>query len=225
MAGQFEGDTREAMVKAARDLLVSGGLDALSMRKVGKSVGVSATAIYRHFDDKEALLSAAVSRGARIFGSYLLDALSEKTPLERLVRMSHRYFDFARDQRYDYQVLFMLDCEQVGMHKLDKHAQTETNGTFQMLVDRIVECQASGDLVPGNPVNLAVFVWAAYHGLASLRIAGRVAVDDEIFSNLVDQQIERTIKTITSCAALIAGSDVSTGHDASGPCSNGSRPI
>lgn len=195
-------DTREAIVKAARDLLVSGGIDALSMRKVAAAVGVSATAIYRHFENKEALLSAAVVRGARIFGSYLQDGLNETIPLGRLLRMSQCYFDFAREHRYDYQVLFMLDCEQIGMHKLDQRAQAETNATFQMLIDRIVDCQNSGDVLPGDPANLAIFVWSAFHGLASLRIAGRMDVDELAFAALVEQQIERTVDVISTPAGV-----------------------
>lgn len=196
MNTSVETDTREAMVKAARDLLVSGGLDALSMRKVGLAVGVSATAIYRHFEDKEALLSAAVARGAQIFGGYLLGALTEKSPLGRLRRMGQRYFDFALEHRHDYQVLFMLDCEQIGMHKLDERAQAETASTFQMLVDRVVECQASGDLISGDPLSLSVYIWSALHGLVSLRIAGRMDVDDAAFTALAAQQIERTLSAI-----------------------------
>lgn len=197
MNAGLDGDTREAMVKAARDLLVSGGLDALSMRKVGLAVGVSATAIYRHFENKEALLSAAVARGAQIFGTYLLAALTEKSPLSRLRRMGHRYFDFAREHRHDYQILFMLDCEQIGMHKLDERAQAETGSTFQLLIDRVVECQASGDLTTGDPVSLSVYIWSALHGLASLRIAGRMDVDESAFCTLAAQQIERILRSLS----------------------------
>ena len=125
MAAAAERDTREAILESARDLLVQGGLESLSMRKVGQAAGVSATAIYRHFEDKDALLSAAVTRGAQIFGSYLMDALGEATPFARLRRMGRRYFDFALEHRHDYQLLFMLDCGQIKMEKLDERAQKE----------------------------------------------------------------------------------------------------
>lgn len=198
-------DTREAIVEATRDLLVTSGVQALSMRKVADAVGVSATALYRHFEDKDALLSAAVTRGAQLFGRYLLDALGEPTPWRRLQRMGRRYFDFALEHRHDYHVLFMLDCEQSGMKKLDHRAQQETRATFTLLVDRITECQSTGDVRQGDPLALAVFVWSACHGLASLRIAGRVASDAAEYDELVQAQLTLTLNALRP-STLVAGS-------------------
>jgi len=196
MGADSERDTRESMIEAARDLMVSGGFEALSMRKVGQAVGVSATAIYRHFEDKDAVLSAAVIQGARLFGSYLRDALREPTPWARLERMGQRYFDFAEEHRQDYYVLFMLDCEQSGMEKLDQIAKLETRSTFTMLVDRICECQAAGVLRAGDPNALAVYVWSSYHGLASLRGVGRIGGSAEEYQHLVRAQLELTLSAL-----------------------------
>ena len=56
-------DTRQSILEAARDLYAKEGVHALSMRKLADQVGISATAIYRHFDDKEHLILAAVLPG------------------------------------------------------------------------------------------------------------------------------------------------------------------
>ncbi len=196
MVAAGERDTREAMVAAARDLMVKGGFEALSMRKVGQAVGVSATAIYRHFEDKDALLSAAVTRGARLFGNYLRDALGQDTAWARLRHMGQRYFDFADEHRQDYYVLFMLDCEQSGMEKLDQIAKLETRATFTMLVDRIAECQANGKIRAGDPNALAVYVWSSYHGLASLRSVGRIGGTQEEYQHLVSAQLDLTLGSL-----------------------------
>ena len=196
MNDRVESATREAIIEAARDLLVEGGVDALSMRKIGMQVGVSATAIYRHFEDKDALLSAAVSRGAQVFAGYLIDALSHRAPMKRLRRMGQRYFDFAKEHPHDYQLLFMFDCDQSNMNKLDEKTREETQQTFVMLVDRVVECQHSGDIVTSDPVLIAVYIWSSYHGLASLRINGRIGVSDSEFDQLVAQQIELTLASV-----------------------------
>jgi len=196
MAGAGERDTRESMIEAARELLVNGGFEALSMRKVGQAVGVSATAIYRHFEDKDALLSAAVTQGARLFGSYLRGALGQPTAWLRLRHMGKRYFEFADEHRQDYYVMFMLDCEQSGMEKLDQIAKLETRATFTMLVDRIAECQATGEIRTGDPTALAVYVWSSYHGLASLRSVGRIACTAEEYQHLVRAQLDLTLGSL-----------------------------
>ncbi|MBJ7328557.1 MAG: TetR/AcrR family transcriptional regulator C-terminal domain-containing protein [Solirubrobacteraceae bacterium] len=57
------GITREAIVDAAAELLAEGGLDALTMRRLGDRLGISAMTLYRYFDDKDALLDAVVDAG------------------------------------------------------------------------------------------------------------------------------------------------------------------
>ena len=69
-------DTRERIVEEARDLYLTAGLAGLSMRKVAERVGVTATALYRHFEDKQALLLAVVQAGFERFTTYLLRGLT-----------------------------------------------------------------------------------------------------------------------------------------------------
>lgn len=173
-----ETGTREQLVRAARDLLIEGGLGAVSMRRVASQCGLSATAIYRHFPDKDALLSAAVLDGFRRFGAYLLDALEKPTPLDRYRHIGRRYFDFARDHRHEYQLIFMTDCAGLGLQKLDETSKQEISGTFQLLQDRIAECQAAGLFEAGDSRAFAASVWASVHGLASLIITGQLESDE-----------------------------------------------
>ena len=65
-----------AILRIARDVLATQGLDALSMRSVADKAGVSATAIYHHFDSKQALVEEVVSRGYGRFGDYLEAAIA-----------------------------------------------------------------------------------------------------------------------------------------------------
>lgn len=163
--------------RAARDILIQDGLSGLSMRKVASACDVSATAIYRHFEDKDALLASAVIEGFRIFGSYLMDALEEATPDARFRTMLQRYFDFALENREDYRLIFMTDCEKLGLHKLDEVSEREAAGTFQLLQDRIAECQSSAYFKAGDSRTLAASVWSSVHGLASLFLTGNLGSD------------------------------------------------
>ena len=77
--------TERHILDAARDLYLEQGLQGLPMRKVADTVGISATAIYRHFDNRETLVLAICEEGFRRFGEYLYRGLRGETPLERLV--------------------------------------------------------------------------------------------------------------------------------------------
>ena len=89
------GSVRARIAAAAQELYLQEGIDGISMRKVADRVGISAPAIYRHFKNKEELLSEIVVEGLKILEQYLGPALESGTPYERLVRMADRYLDFA----------------------------------------------------------------------------------------------------------------------------------
>jgi AcrR family transcriptional regulator len=182
--------TRDKLLHSARELLVEEGLSGVSMRRVATGSGVSATAIYRHFEDKDALLAAAVVESFRLFGSYLLDALEQPTPEKRLRQMGQRYFDFALEHRHDYQLIFMTNCADLGLSRLDETGKREISGTFQMLQDRIVECQKAGVVKKGDPRSLSAWVWSSIHGLAALIITGNLDVGEKENAVLIEQQLD-----------------------------------
>lgn len=167
------------------------------MRKVAGVCGISATAIYRHYRDKDELVAQAVLESFRIFGSYLMDALEERTPIKRFRVLGRRYFDFALENSADYRLIFMTDCRQLGMKHLDELSRREISGTFQLLHDRIHECQRAGVFIKGDPRALAASVWASTHGLSSLLVTGNLSEDPNEIETLIQlhlNHIERGLK-------------------------------
>lgn len=190
---RIEADTKIELAQAARDILLADGLTGLSMRRVAKACGLSATAIYRHYRDKDELVAQAVLDGFRLFARYLMDALEHQTPIQRFRVIGQRYFDFAHDHSQYYRLMFMTDSVELGMVHLDEVAKREIGGTFQMLQDRILECQSAGLFKPGEPQALAASVWASVHGLASLIITdnlGPTPVETDALVQLHLSQIE-----------------------------------
>ncbi|MBT2879175.1 TetR/AcrR family transcriptional regulator, partial [Streptomyces sp. McG6] len=68
------GDLRAACLRAARELLEEDGSAGLSLRAVARRAGVSATAPYRHYADREALVSAVAAEGYRELAEHLAGA-------------------------------------------------------------------------------------------------------------------------------------------------------
>lgn len=73
-------DTRTRILNAARELYLEGGHRSVTMRGVAERVGVTATALYRQFDDKDALMNEVVDEGFRRFGRYLYKSLEGPVP-------------------------------------------------------------------------------------------------------------------------------------------------
>lgn len=193
MAAAESSDTRTRLLAHARDVYLEGGPASFSLREVARRSGVSAAAVYRHFDSKEALLGAVCGEGFRIFSSYLLRSLGEATPMARLLAAGDQYRKFALENPRDYRFIFMSTAEEVGLTR--GPGTPEQSATFQFLVDRAKECFASGDLAPADAVEIAAMIWAHVHGLASLRLSGHFAsaVDDAAFAKLFRTSLERLL--------------------------------
>src|SRR5690606_31844402 len=104
------------------------------MRKVAAACDLSATAIYRHFDGKDALVSAAIQEGIRVFDSYLTHAVEEATRLARMRKVRQRHSAFGVTHAGDYALIFMAPRAALALHKLDGGARWERSGRFQCLV-------------------------------------------------------------------------------------------
>lgn len=189
--------TREAAIEAARELLVDEGFVQLSMRRVAGRVGVSAPALYRHFDSKEALVWAVVAQGYRVFIDYLAGALAADSPLERFRECGRCYFRFAREQSGYYALIFGFSERDFGFRDIPDSVCQQGDVAFQMLVDRIRECIDAKLFTDDPPQSLALFVWAETHGLASLRLAGRISqLPDGAFDAEVERAIERLVHAL-----------------------------
>lgn len=174
-------DTRQRLLDEARDLYLQGGLAGFSLREVARRAGVSAAAVYRHYDGKEALLREVCGEGFRVFSSYLLKSLAAPTAKTRLHTAAEQYMRFALEEPHHYRFIFMGAAEDIGQLgpelPLDQHEPT-----FQFLIDRVRECMQAKVLARGDAALVATQIWAHVHGLVSLRLSGhlkRISSDAE----------------------------------------------
>ena len=194
------------MLTAARDLFLEAGVSGFSLREVARRVGISPAAVYRHFEHKEALITAACTQGFQIFSSYLVRALSAPTPLARLLAAGEQYRAFGLENPLDYRFIFMSPAEQVcvpqdaqpGTDERDAQASPQYS-TFRFLVDRVSECMAAGVLRADQPEPVAVFIWAHVHGLVSLRLATHLdwLGDDPAFAEHYRDSVARLLRGLS----------------------------
>lgn len=177
-------DIKSRIVAAARALYFERGPDAVTMRGVAERVGVTATALYRHFADKDAILREVMGEGSRLLGSHLFRALEAPTPLERLRATANAYLDFAVAQPQAYRALFDPVAPEEG-----SPIQLQRGAMRRFLRDRVREAMDAGVLASGDPDGTAISVWASLHGLASLHHAGITRLEwvrERALTNLVE---------------------------------------
>ena len=169
---------REVILSEACDLLTSGGLEALTMRKLAERLGVTAPALYRHYESKEMVLVDVVGEAFKVFAQYLYRALEGRTPMERFSLTGRSYLAFALEHPRYYQLLHM------GKDALPDEAATHACGTGQFMVDRVREGMESGMLKAGSPETVARTIWAHAHGLVSIYLRGLLRIGEHEFRQL-----------------------------------------
>jgi len=168
------GDLERALVDTAVAVIREEGIAALTLRGVGARLGVSRTALYRHFDHKEALLARVAAEGFKQFHEALAAALARaaKRRTEPLPEMAAAYMRFALSNPSHYQTMFsgVLTGGWERYPDLAHHGQA----AFAILFDTIKAEQQQGRIGRGDPLDLAEITWALSHGLATLGLAGQL---------------------------------------------------
>jgi AcrR family transcriptional regulator len=166
------GDLRRALLQEAVRTIGKEGAGGLTLREVGQRLGVSRTALYRHFSDKSSLLAAVAREGFQRFGADLRQAWIEGGASRRgFEMMGVAYVQFAVTNPSYYRVMFG-DYRQLCAK--DPALQADAAASFDVLVQALVSMQAAGEVRRDDPVRLAHYIWAIVHGIAMLAIDGQL---------------------------------------------------
>ncbi len=161
-------------MRAAIELGTELGEEGLTMRGIAARLGVSATALYQHFEGKASILRAIRLHGLDFMNSTLAPAFERPDPLEQLRESALLYVNFARSNPWLYSLLFGGDPVD-----FDSLSDSERESAFwsQRAIRRSFERgKESGQLRADLDVETSPYVlWAANHGVAMLMITGRIS--------------------------------------------------
>lgn len=192
------GDLRRALLQAAVRTIDAHGVDGLTLRAVGGSLGVSRSALYRHFADKAALLAAVAAEGFRMLRADLTDVWEGGGRGNAgFDAMGVAYVRFAVAHPSHYRVMFGTDIDETKNPELAQ----EGAGAFQVLVDALVGQQQDGLVRGDDPRQLALFIWANVHGIAMLAIDRRLEhqqVDGETLTRYAIERLHTGIARVTT---------------------------
>jgi AcrR family transcriptional regulator len=158
------GDLRAACLRAAMELLEEGGTTALSLRAVARRAGVSPAAPYRHYADRDALISAVAAVGYRELAEQLAAAHPAPSTANDLAAVAVAYVQFALQRPALFRVMFAEPCDR------DNSERVAATNAISEYVGAIVRQSFPGS----NPEALATAVWALVHGLAFLHLDGKL---------------------------------------------------
>jgi AcrR family transcriptional regulator len=170
------GDLRQALIDGAIAIITARDVDSVSLREVARQAGVSHTAPYRHFADKEGLLAAVAEEGFKGLSHALNATLKTKPahPTLELELCGIAYVEYAIAHPSHYRVMFGAHRGEVD--RFPELAQASA-AAFGILVNLLSEGQVAGALRSGNPDQLAKVVWSMMHGLVMLLLDGQIKTE------------------------------------------------
>jgi len=182
------GDLRNALVRTATRLVERNGADGLSLRDVAARIGVSPSAVYRHFSDKNALLVAvALDAFAALTAAYTASAQAETTEAARPAAAARGYVAFALEHPALYRLI--LGAHHPTDPALREAGQRTLDG-FHALIARRFGLDPHGAEVTRR----TLAGWSLIHGYVMLQLDGPLAhlgsplpEVDELFSALSGQ--------------------------------------
>ena len=163
-ATYHHGDLRAALVRAAMELLEESGETALSLRAVARRAGVSSAAPYRHYADREALVSAVAAVGYRELASRLAAAHPSPSTPDQLASVAIAYVQFALQRPALFRIMFGEPCDRANDERV---AATAAVSAYVRAIAEQTFPQADADA-------LATAIWALVHGLAFLYLDGKL---------------------------------------------------
>jgi AcrR family transcriptional regulator len=164
------GNLRLALLNAAIAQIKEVGVEKLSLRGIARTVGVSQTAPYRHFRDKNELLAEIATQAfLDLYTTTSKDIRDDKSASDNIKVTGSTYLAFAIDNPEKYKLMFgpSIQC------RSDYPKMVSAGDTlFDVLIGQVERGITEGIFLEGCPMVLANTLWTHAHGLASLTIDG-----------------------------------------------------
>jgi AcrR family transcriptional regulator len=170
--GYHHGDLREALIEAGMAAVAAQGFDHLSLRAIAQEIGVSPSAAYHHFADKDALLREVGLRVVAMLDDAVIDAAQAiegtgaQAALARSAAAGMAYIDFATTNVHLFRAAFSGLCSST--------APGDEGAGRQYLMGLLDDLVETGALAQGARNGAEQVLWATVHGLAVLVIEGQL---------------------------------------------------
>lgn len=204
------GNVKEALIGEAMKFIEANETEQLSLRRLAKEVGISPSAVYNHFPDKNALMLAIKARLYSEFNQYYEAQCQEATdPKAAILEMCLAYYYFSQEQPARFQILFAstLPMEWSSPEMVDIACQSIIR--LRKLVLEIYH-QYQVPCSEEALVDHTLLIWSQLHGIVSLKNTGGIKaavtyqnwpqtcalVHDQDVKRLIKNHVDNTVQSI-----------------------------
>jgi len=192
-------DKTSAILDVAMELVVDGGLEAVTLQKVASELGIVTTAIYRYFPSKDALVAALQRRAVATMHAHFTtvrQSVDSKSPLAPILALSRAYVALPETHAETFRLVAILLGDPrrlVGDDEAAKAAPLVAAilGDMQSL---FADAERNGAVDPGDPLERTLILWAALHGLTQLEKLRRLAPNAPNAATLCDETVAAILR-------------------------------
>ncbi|AVP96231.1 TetR family transcriptional regulator [Ahniella affigens] len=183
--------TAQSILQIARHIFETEGAGAVSMRRVAEQAGISAMAIYRHFENREALLQEIADAGFAELAGFWTPKRTRQSPLKQIEAMLGGYMDYAlaHPRIFDY----MFAEPRPSARKFPEDFRKGRSPTGNLLAQAVTAGIDAGVLARDNVWDVSMALWAHAHGLICLYRGGRFSYDEAAFRKFYRRSLQRLI--------------------------------
>jgi AcrR family transcriptional regulator len=165
----MDNETKQNLLRVTRNLIDNKGIEAVSMREVGRSAGLSRTASYRHFKNKQSLLAEIVVEDFNIISSIILELEKTPTPPKQfLVKALNSYHKFAMENPEHYQLMFNTGWDTEIFPEIEAIALL----VFQKIAEYVEKALKASDSTLHASKETTAILYSFIHGLVELNLVG-----------------------------------------------------
>jgi len=174
------GDLEVALITTARKFVKKNGLESLSLRQIANEIGVSPSAAYHYFPDRNSLLSALGFSLFEELADYQerelakVPGASARAARERFRILGRTYFDWAIREPHFFNLMFSDFC----LIESSMDQAREENRAYQTLVHCLDDLVETGSMDKKLRASAELLAWSVVHGTTSLIVSGHLDTED-----------------------------------------------
>ncbi len=187
-------ELRDAILEAARTIVLREGWQAVSIRKIADAIGYSLPVVYTHFESKDAILEEFVKLGFEMLNEEIAIAKTKSAIAEQqLTAIADTYFQFAFAKREYYQMMFGL-----GMPSCERAKEITEIGRFgAIIIDSIQHIHPPLNDEEKIRLKFHTF-WSILHGLTAINMSNVTATPNEMQQLVLQDAVQGFIKNINN---------------------------
>jgi len=196
-SGYFHGDLRRALLDAGLDAARRGGPEAVSLRELARIVGVAPSAVYRHFESHQQLVSALAQRSLAMVADAMEDEIARVPAGDgrawadgAIAAVGIGYVRFAWREPGLFRLAFRVHRDLDAAHA-DAARGACGYTPYEQLERALDALQAAGELPAEERLGAEALAWSAVHGLATLTVEGPLqSLDDPTREAIAARTVE-----------------------------------